>query len=309
MSISAKIIADSQCFITGKRITTMQLRYPRIIHAEAKTHRVIRIDDAEVEFLQEISLMDDPDLSRNASSSRAIPIAKLIEEARTDPAIPVRFGANQRGMQDKGSHYDEPLDVWTRDGFRMMNAEEAWRFAANQAADIAESFDDAGYHKQVANRLLEPFTHINVVATSTNWANFYGLRRHEDADPTMKALADAMWDAHQASTPTLLTRYDWHLPYITDRDLEMLSTEQLLIASAARCARVSYNKHDGSFPSFEDDLALYEKLVTAELVHASPLEHQAKPDPDQFWRELWGNFDGFTQFRKTISNEAIHDVH
>lgn len=289
MSISAKIIADSQCFITGKRITTMQLRYPRIIHAEFMTHRVF---------------------SRNASSSRAVPVAKLIDEARNETAMPVRFGANQRGMQDKGGDYEAVLDVYVSGiKFRPMDPEEAWRFAANQAADIAESFNDAGYHKQVANRLLEPFTHINVVVTSTNWANFYGLRCHEDADPTMKALADAMWGAHQASTPTLLTRYDWHLPYITDRDLEMLSTEQLLIASAARCARVSYNKHDGSFPSFEDDLALYEKLVTAELVHASPLEHQAKPDPDQFWRELWGNFDGFTQFRKTISNEAIHDVH
>jgi thymidylate synthase ThyX len=289
VSISAKIIADSRCFITGKRITTMQLRYPRIIHAEFMTHRVF---------------------SRNASSSRAVPVAKLIEEARNETAMPVRFGANKPGMQDKGGDYDAVIDVYVGGiKFRPMDPEEAWRFAANQAADIAESFNDAGYHKQVANRLLEPFTHINVVVTSTDWANFYGLRRHADADPTMKALADAMWEAQQASTPTLLTRYDWHLPYITDRDLETLSTEQLLIASAARCARVSYNKHDGSFPSFEDDLALYEKLVTAELVHASPLEHQAKPDPDQFWRELWGNFDGFTQFRKTISNEAIYDVH
>jgi hypothetical protein len=305
LSISAKIIADSRCFITGKRITTMQLRYPRIIHAEAKTHRLIRIDDAEVEFLQEISLMDDPDLSRNASSSRAIPIKKLIEEARYDTAMPVRFGANKPGMQDKGGDHHELVAT----GGSMKSPQDAWRHASNLAADMAEAFDAAGYHKQVANRLLEPFTHINVVATSTNWANFYGLRRHEDADPTMKALADAMWEAQQASTPVPLTRYDWHLPYITDRDMEMLSTEQLLIASAARCARVSYNKHDGSSPSYEDDLALYEKLVTAELVHASPLEHQAKPDPDQFWRELWGNFDGFTQFRKTISNEAIHDVH
>ena len=105
----------------------------------------------------------------------------------------------------------------------------------------------------------------NVVVTATNWANFYGLRRHADADPTIKALADAMWDAQQASTPTVLARHDWHLPYITDWDRETLSTQQLLIASAARCARVSYNKHDGSSPSFEDDLALYQKLVTAEL--------------------------------------------
>lgn len=282
MSISAKIISDSKCLITSNRITTMELRYPRIIHAEFMTHRVF---------------------SRNASSSRAIPVAKLIEEARKDPAMPVRFGANQRGMQDKGGDYDalvgEPYG-WP--------PEEAWRRAAEKAADMAEAFDAAGYHKQVANRLLEPFTHINVVATSTNWANFYGLRCHADADPTMKALADAMWEAHQGSVPQTLTRHDWHLPYITEWDREYLSTQQLLIASAARCARVSYNKHDGSSPSFEDDLALYEKLVTADLVHASPLEHQAMPDPDGFKEKLWGNFHGFIQYRKTIKNEAIHDV-
>jgi thymidylate synthase ThyX len=294
VSISAKIIADSRCFITGKRITTMQLRYPRIIHAEFMTHRVF---------------------SRNASSSRAVPVAKLIEEARNETAMPVRFGANKPGMQDKGQEHDAPIYGFLTECDDHgsypagISAADAWKLAAESAATVAEAFDAAGYHKQIANRLLEPFTHINVVVTATNWANFYGLRCHTDADPTMKALADTMWEAQQASTPVPLTRYDWHLPYITDRDLETLSTEQLLIASAARCARVSYNKHDGSFPSFEDDLALYEKLVTAELVHASPLEHQAKPDPDQFWRELWGNFDGFTQFRKTISNEAIYDVH
>jgi len=290
VSIAAKIIADSKCLTSGKRITTMQLRYPRIIHAEFMTHRVF---------------------SRNASSSRAVPVKKLIEEARYETAMPVRFGANQPGMQDKGEDYDQWVNNWTRRSdldAQMLDPQDAWKKAAWAAADAAQSFADAGFHKQFCNRLLEPFTHISVVVTSTSWANFYGLRCHADADPTMKALADAMWDAHQASTPTVLTRFDWHLPYITDRDRETLSAKQLLIASAARCARVSYNKHDGSSPSYEDDLALYEKLVTAELVHASPLEHQALPDPDGLSKDLWGNFDGFVQFRKTIPNEAIHDV-
>jgi len=287
VTIEAKIVADSRCLISGNRITTMQLRYPRIIHAEVMTHRVF---------------------SRNASSSRAVPVKKLIEEARTDPAMPVRFGANQPGMQDKGGHFDEVIEVYVGGvGFRSMDPDEAWRFAATQAADVAESFDEAGYHKQVCNRLLEPFTHINLVVTSTQWANFFALRCHEDADPTMRALADAMFEAREKSVPTALTRHDWHLPYITEWDRENLSTQQLLISSAARCARVSYNKHDGTSPSIEDDLALYEKLVTSNLVHASPLEHQAMPDPDGFSEHLWGNFNGFIQFRKTISNEAIHD--
>ena len=117
MTIEAKVIADSVSPWMGDRLTTMQLRYPRIIHAECKTHRLLRIDDAEVEFLQEISLMDDPNLSRNASSSRAVPVAMLIEEARTNPAMPVRFGANRPGMQDKGGNHDGVLDVYTYNGF------------------------------------------------------------------------------------------------------------------------------------------------------------------------------------------------
>jgi thymidylate synthase ThyX len=278
VTIEAKIVADSRCLISGNRITTMQLRYPRIIHAEVMTHRVF---------------------SRNASSSRAVPVKKLIEEARTDPAMPVRFGANQPGMQDKGGHFDALVNG--------LDPEQYWRWAARQAADIAQAYDLAGFHKQVCNRILEPFTHINLVVTSTQWANFFALRCHEDADPTMRALADAMFQAREQSVPTALTRHDWHLPYIADWDRENLSTQQLLISSAARCARVSYNKHNGSSPSFEDDLATYEKLVTSNLVHASPLEHQAMPDPDGFSEHLWGNFHGFIQFRKTISNEAIHD--
>ena len=284
MSIEAKIIEDSVCAVTGKRLTTMQARYPRIIHAEFMTHRVF---------------------SRNASSSRAIPVAKLIEEARTAPAMPVRFGANQPGMQDKGGNHDRVLEVHTGYGFRSMDPDEAWRFAANQAADIAEAFTKAGYHKQVANRLLEPFTHINVVVTATEWTNFFALRCHEDADPTMRALAEAMRDAMEASTPEPLEYLEWHLPYVSKEERKAYSIQQQQIMSAARCARVSYNKHDGTCPSFEDDLKLYNVLVRADLVHASPLEHQGTPDPHSTLPELWGNLKGFIQYRKTVPNESI----
>ena len=305
MTIEAKVIADSVSPWTGDRLTTMQLRYPRIIHAECKTHRLLRIDDAEVEFLQEISLMDDPDLSRNASSSQAVQVAMLIEEARTNPAMPVRFGANRPGMQDKGGNHDGVLDVYTHSGFKSMDAEEAWRFAAAQAADLAESFAEAGYHKQVVNRILEPYTHINAVVSATEWTNFFALRRHGDADPTMRALADTMWEAMQGSTPRALFMGEWHLPYVSDEEHRTHTVEQCLVMSAARCARVSYNKHDGSFPSYEDDRKLYDRLVTAELVHASPLEHQGKPDPEGMAESLWGNFKGFIQYRKTVPNEVI----
>ena len=297
MTIEAKIIADSVNPWTGDRLTTMQLRYPRFVHAECKTHRLLRIDDAEVEFLQEISLMDDPDLSRNASSSRAIPVKNLIAEARTNPAMPVRFGANQPGMQDKGGDHDALI--------RGETAEELWKRAAASAAMYAEAFEAAGYHKQVVNRILEPYTHINTVVSATEWTNFFALRRHEDADPTMRALADTMWEAMQGSTPRALFMGEWHLPYVSDEERRQYDETACLMMSTARCARVSYNKHDGTSPSYEDDRKLYDRLVTAELIHASPLEHQGYPDPAGVQEHLWGNFHGFVQHRKLLPNEVI----
>lgn len=279
--ISAKIIADSVSPWTGDRLTTMQLRYPRFIHAEVMTHRVF---------------------SRNASSSRAIPVAKLIEEARTNPAMPIRFGANQPGMQDKGG--DHTALVAT-DG-SMKSPQDAWRHAAHLAADLAEAFDRAGYHKQVVNRILEPYTHINVVVSATEWTNFFALRRHEDADPTMRALADAMFEAMAGSTPRALFVGEWHLPYVSDEERRQYDEKACLMMSTARCARVSYNKHDGTSPSYEDDRKLYDRLVTAELIHASPLEHQGYPDPAGVQEHLWGNFKGFVQHRKLLPNEVIN---
>lgn len=295
MSITVKTIADSVCAGSGIRITTLAARYPRMVHAELMTHRVF---------------------SRNASSSRAIPVHKMIEEVLVDPAIPSRFGANQRGMQDKGGDHDTPVKfggtvvqtMFSSDlVFDEYTARDAWLLARDRAVEVALAFDEAGYHKQVVNRLLEPFAHITVVITSTDWANFYGLRCHEDADPTMRELAEAMKEEHDRSVPKTLLPKQWHLPFVHDGERDMFTLEETLMMSSARCARVSYRNHDNVPPTLMEDVDLYNRLVRADLVHASPTEHQARPDPAGFEEHLWGNFRGFVQHRKTIQKEAIYD--
>lgn len=159
----------------------------------------------------------------------------------------------------------------------------------------------AGAHKQVVNRILEPWSHISVVVTATEWANFFALRDHKDADPTMRALAQAMKKAMKASEPKLVKQGEWHLPYIRPHEMELYDTEILLMRSAARCARVSYLRHDGQMPSLSDDRRLYKQLVEGDLVHASPTEHQATPSDDGFY----ANFRGWLQFRKFIPNEVV----
>ena len=331
MTISAKIIADS-ISPAGVRLTTMQLRYPRFIHPEELTHRVISTQPESI-IIQKIAdgLMYDENLSRNASSSRAIPVNRLIDDIIADTAMPIHWGKNQPGMQAREEHDARVTlpalefgELWTfgemdrvpKDhGQRPMRLTTkdvhpiaAWIDARDYAIQVARAFDAAGYHKQIVNRLLEPFSHINVVVTATEWDNFYELRRHEDAQPEIHALADAMYEAQAASKPKLLQPGEWHLPYITVGEFldDQMSDDQRIKCSVARCARVSYLTHDGLQPLPEKDLELYDRLVGAVPLHASPAEHQATPDDFNPYSEEWmkphlhGNFVGWVQNRKLL---------
>jgi hypothetical protein len=279
--IEAKIIADS-ISEAGKRLTTLQLVYPRFIHSELMTHRVF---------------------SRNASSSRAIPVKKMLEMVRNEPAMPIHWGRNQPGMQA-----DEQLI-----GVELDTAKALWIDAAEAAAEIAEHMMGVGLHKQVANRILEPFQHISVVLTATEFDNWFELRAHKDAQPEIQMLAVRMLAAMGESTPKLLLRGEWHLPYVSAEDQSRIGDIDLCRkVSAARCCRVSHLKHDGTASSIEEDLSLCDRLVGAEPLHASPFEHQATPDQrlqkpnGEFWwanGPLHGNLVGWIQSRKLIERQ------
>ena len=318
-TISAKMVSDSVS-PAGIRLTTMQLRYPKFIHGELMTHRAF---------------------SRNASSSRAIPVERLIQNVLDDTAGPVSWGKNQRGMQADGEHRElVPLDGWFNANgpvTRKVTREEAWSMARDDAIRMARAFSAAGYHKQIVNRLIEPFCHIDVVVTATDWNNFFALRCHPDAQPEMRVLAEKMRDARDQSAPKRLecdpsSPFCWHLPYV-DVGEEMKNWPQvplqecrnnLIKLSVARCARVSYSQHDGTRPDASVDLKLYERLVGSAPLHASPCEHQATPDElvnkyepgyasepggGHHWKnpDLHGNLRGFIQYRKTIPGERVEE--
>jgi hypothetical protein len=290
----AKIIADS-IGVDAPRLVTFELQYPRIIHAEFMTHRVF---------------------SRNASSSRAVPVLRVIENVLANPAMPAEWRMNEPGMQG----------FTTADEHTVEAAQRIMAMAAQAAVNFAKQLDCMGLHKQHVNRLTEPFQYIKVVVTSSQWKNFFGLRDHEAADPTIQKLARLMHEAYDASTPTLLSDTENHLPYITEEDFDRAelfrsqSGSQLTLIdilrrmSAARCARVSYNNFKGEVPKITSDLSLYDKLVVSQPVHASPTEHQASPDiflgVNSGWRypEKHGNLVGWQQFRKFISNENLEEV-
>jgi hypothetical protein len=279
--IKAEVIADS-VNASGDRITTMCLTYPRFIHAEFMTHRVF---------------------SRNASSSRAIPLRTMMRTVALDPAEPIHWGQNEKGMQAYGE-----VKGWRKTGARAV-----WRIHRVMSLAAVWWLNFFDVHKQVGNRLLEAHMHIRVVVTATDWANFLALRKHYAAEPTIQELARAIAYELEVSVPVLRGAGEWHLPYISDTDREKLSSLDQRKVSAARCARTSYRTSDARLSKLADDLALYDRLVGSAPIHASPTEHQAIAAPADKLQVLgyssfyWGNFRGWVQARKLIPGECASE--
>lgn len=268
----ARVVSDSVS-PWGVRLTTIEVTFHRFVLAEFNTHRVF---------------------SRNSASSRAIPFHKQVERVRDHPAIPVEWRAEQKGMQ--GGDFLEPD--------KASEAERQWLVARNMAVQAAENLASLGVHKSIVNRLLEPFMWHTVIVTATSWQGFWDQRVSPLAQPEIRVAAEAMlYDAYSRSEPVEVGMGEWHTPYIREEDWvearEFGDPEDVIRrVSVARCARVSYLTHDG-VRSLDKDLELYERLVSADPMHASPLEHVATPDPGP----VLGNFDGWRQMRHEVEFE------
>jgi thymidylate synthase ThyX len=254
----AEVLLDS-VNPAGQRLTTFVLRFPRFVLSEFNTHRMF---------------------SRNASSSRAIPTTKLMQQLREDPVIPVEWGRNQAGMQ---AH-----DVLDAESARA--AEAGWLAARDAALQHAEQLRTTGVHKQIVNRVLEPWMWTSVIVSATTYDNFFTLRCHPDAQPEIKRLADLMRAAFAASTPVRRCAGEWHLPFLGEDDAT-LPVETQKQVSVARCARVSYLTHVGT-RDIEADKVLHQRLLDAG--HWSPFEHVAVAAADD---TRYNNFAGWQAYR------------
>lgn len=287
---SAKVILDS-IGPNNARLTTFEVTHPRMVHADFMTHRMF---------------------SRNASSSRAIPVEKLLAKIEAHPVMPVWWGKNQSGMQAA-----EELE-----GEALAEAKRLWLEGRDYNVKLARALGAAGLHKQLANRVVEAWMFITVVLTVTEFDNYCGLRIDAGAQPELDFPAKLTRDALNASTPMLLESGQWHLPYVTGYDADELRTkdfteERLCSVSVGRCAAVSYLKQDGSKEALDDERRADERLYPSG--HMSPFEHVAQAMTSDEWfdyadklADAWayarvptGNLWGWKQLRKMRTNE--HD--
>lgn len=268
---SARVIADS-ITETGNRLITFEATCWRPVLAEQNTHCV---------------------LSRNSASSRAIPVSKQLDRFEQDFAAPIVWPKEQKGMQGGSNLEGQPLD----------DAQRLWaRMASYVHATITDYVDkhpesEDRLHKSMLNRWLEVGLWQTQIISATQWDGYFWQRTHKDAEPHIRAMAQAMKDAADASTPTLLSNGEWHLPFWAESgghesdcgdaaalvaaspDLSPLEISKQ--CSVARCARVSYLTQSG-VRDLSEDIALYDRLTSnragsEDPPHASPLEHVATP--------------------------------
>ncbi len=299
--IEVKIIKDSYNKDLKSRLTTFELVYPRFIHGELMTHRMF---------------------SRNAASSRAIPIDKVIELLQTNPAMPVHWGKNQAGMQAN-------VEIDNIEGAKLL-----WLAARDSAISHAIVMRDMGLHKQIVNRVLEPYQLMKTIVTATEFNNWFWLRAHPDAQPEIKELAEKMLEVYEQSTPEELFEDEWHVPYVNtqrsiytgelfyiDENEKYITADEARMISASCCAQVSYRKNDGSL---EKAHVVFDRLINSVPVHASPVEHIASPitksalfsavereegiegitHVDVNGHPWSGNLRGWIQYRQLIDNNV-----
>lgn len=293
---------------TGAQAFTFNLIYPLSYHAEVMTYC---------------------SAAKNAASSRAIPTVRLMDRVAAAPVVPLVWLRNQAGMQG-GEELDDP------------ELEVIWREAAADALRHARRLADKKVHKQTVNRLLAPFLTISTLFTvgRRSLGNMLAQRRHPAAQPEMQRLAQTMLDCVRASKPRLLVAptddivapsilgkarfFDMehalanellvvgatpHAPYSSREEFTCLW--DTLVQSTARCARVSYEKHEGGLSTFDDDERLFQALLMPnddplEPKHMSPTEHVLFPLPRGLRpsAERDGKIPGFVQLRRLIAGEV-----
>lgn len=242
-------------------------------------------------------------------------IANIVD----DPVIPIWWGLNEPGMQA----FTEADPEKREQGIKI------WLSARDQAVTHAKQLAELGFHKQIGNRLIEPFMWITVIMSATTWSNFFGLRMHKAAEPHFQRLAGEMQKQMNASKPVSIAAGRWHMPLIYQEDWDLAAQylgfkglsdieahygsqeqtldelEKLLVRiSVGRCARVSYLTHEGK-RDLKKDIELCDDLMVKEPLHASPGEHVAMAMQDDC---RIGNFQGWKQMRKFQKNEHIGEA-
>lgn len=320
----AKILADSVS-PQGDRITTIEATFNRSILSEFNTHRLFSRNSASsraIPFWKQLQKIAEngyipTKLGTNKSGMQAASylhgdklakarhVIKLSQDRAILSTVEMVLGET-RANELFGDRLSEILinGFSKADYANIVDAVKKFETGLRKG-EISEDGDVLNLHKQHVNRYLEPYMWHTVIVTSTDWGNWDALRISPDAQPEIDAIGRLMAYVREHSVPALLLPGEWHLPLIQEDEFHLVEQDIELWkkVSVGRCARVSYETHDGK-RDISKDVALATDLL--EHGHMSPWEHVATPQDPNNPKDatLGGNFTGWVQLRKTISGEA-----
>jgi hypothetical protein len=187
-----------------------------------------------------------------------------LDRVMANPFVPSWVGKTHKGMQP-----DSFLEGQEYEDFRVT-----WIHSARRACIDAQFLEERGVAKSTLNRMLEPYNTINVLMTGseTHWNHVFRQRCSKemggqgDAERNLQDLVDGIKLAYTGSVPEAR---EMHLPY--GEGIDALSVQDRALASAARCARLSYTPFGAPKSDISADIELAERLLKDE--HLSPFEH------------------------------------
>lgn len=323
---SAKILRDSVSPV-GARLVSAELVFPRFILSEFNTHRAISKNSASSRAIpvkkQLQKLLNTPYVpERIGINQSGMQASKYMEGEQLliaqenmlrkrdrsfigalEDLVGRNFVRDQFGRND----YSRALT----DGLIVDDHKVIERIFTYYDTTIDRMKNDPKYvapveflnmHKQTINRYLEPFLMHTVVMTGTDFENLFALRVHSDAQDEIRIPVELLQQAMEASTPELVQAGEWHLPLVQSDEIEAskLDPKKWKYISVGRCARTSYETHDG-VRDIEKDFELASTRLDPHG-HMSPFEHVATPLDNP--NEYSGNFRGWKQFRKELPYEA-----
>jgi hypothetical protein len=222
------------------KVITMELCFPRIILSQFNKHGSIR---------------------SNTSSSRAIPVVRATEIIDDAPYIPPVLYKNRKGMSGK-----EKLEG---EGFDQAQAiiREIYEFTKKKVLEL----EVLKVHKQHANRYLEPFSMVKVIATgsSVGWRHLLDMRSDiEQVQPEFVVLANAIKAAllPYANGKKHARTSKFHVPWFDGPEGTEPTMHDVLYA-CGRAARTSYMREDVSTDFMEKLQGLWDDK------HLTPFEH------------------------------------
>lgn len=334
--IKAEIIADSKNEF-GERITTMVVNFPRFILAELNTHRAF---------------------SRNSASSRAIPFEKMLKMVQENPFIPIAWQKDHKGMQGteylSGTAEQEVWDYW------LQSRDEAIKYAKElNSIGVTKQLcnrllEPFMWHKviitstewenffalrcpqyefegKIYRSKKDALKDIKEILGESDWSNTddyfqWAMLNRGQAEIHMMALAEAVWDAYNESTPKELKAGEWHIPFgdnidriklnlalnnvphdhLSQQEFNNIETIGQIKIATARCARISYQTlGNDSKIDYKADIQLHDRLIYNKPPHASPAEHCAQVMDYKRYQLNGGmsrNFKGFIQYREIAEN-------